>query len=461
MQDNRETLKNWVGFAREQGQGKRGMFAPRLSLWREIGAEDFPARRLCVKPEDAQPSFSCDIKGLDTYQIAVYNGFVAGEKGRNLLFPDRKAELGGSPCVCRMEDLTDPQEIEKIESCFNEKVPVAAHVPENGTQVRDTAGFAQGTPDTDTLQIKRLNLSLSPETLIVWIPAGCRLEKPLQIVNLCHGREPLFVQPHCRILLGQGAGLSLVHCTDSHIQSDVLANALTEIHMAPSSVLEFIQMQNVGDQCRIFHHIDAHLQADARLTLHRLTLNGGMSGNSTEINLSEPGARAQVFGLYLQDKMQKVDNRVKINHFAPNTYSRELFKGVMDDTAEAGFKGHVFVSPQAQQTEAYQSCRNLLVSPKAQVYAKPYLEIYADDVQCNHGVTVGQLDEDALFYMRCRGISAESARRLLMRAYADEILKEIGVEEIRLWLTSLVKRRFSGQLQACQDCVLSCTGGEC
>ncbi|MDE5762447.1 MAG: SufD family Fe-S cluster assembly protein, partial [Bacteroidales bacterium] len=101
------------------------------------------------------------------------------------------------------------------------------------------------------------------------------------------------------------------------------------------------------------------------------------------------------------------------------------------------------------------------VSPKAQANAKPYLEIYADDVQCNHGVTVGQLDEDALFYMRCRGIPTEAARRLLMRAYADEILKEVGVEALRGWLDSLVRKRFNGQLQACQDCVLACPERTC
>lgn len=464
MQTNNKTLENWVAFAKQQTAGRHGMFAPRLSLWQELAAEDFPLRRVCGQSDSAAGSmapFRCDIKGLDTFLIAVHNGFVAGEKGKNLLFAEKQARLGHEPCVCRLSDLTDTKDLEKFHKYFKESEPGEPCQTSKTASVRDTAGFAKGSKDSDTERIKRLNGSCRQDTLVVYLPAGYQLEKPLQIVNLCHDKEPLFVQPHCCILLEKGASASIVHCTDSHVQSDILANALTEIQLEADAHLDYVQMQNVGDLCKVFHHIDAQLSAKAKLSLHRITLNGGVSQNSTEINLTEPEADAEVFGLYLQDRKQKVNNTVKINHFAPRTRSRELFKGVMDDSSEASFKGHVFVSPQAQQTEAYQTCRNLLVSPKAQAYAKPWLEIYADDVQCNHGVTVGQLDEEALFYMRCRGISTDMARRLLMRAYADEILREIHVEELRLWLTSLVKQRFSGQLQACQDCVLACGGSQC
>lgn len=461
MQTNNKTLENWMAFAKQQTVGRHGMFAPRLSLWQELCADDFSTRKICSAAELPPMSFSCDIKGLDTSCIAVHNGFVTGERGKNLLFAEKKAGLGALPCVCRLSDLTEAQDLEKLHRYFKAPEPGVMEQTDRTTLVRDTAGFAKGGKNFETEQIKRLNAGCRQDTLVVYLPAGCRLEKPLQIINLCHDKESLFVQPHCLILLEKGASASIVHCTDSHMQSDILANALTEVQLEADSRLEYIQMQNVGDLCKIFHHIDANLQQKARLSLHRITLNGGLSQNSTEINLLEPEADAQVFGLYLQDRKQRIDNTVKINHFAPRTRSRELFKGVMDDSSEASFKGHVFVSPQAQQTEAYQTCRNLQVSPKAQAYAKPWLEIYADDVQCNHGVTVGQLDEEALFYMRCRGISTDMARRLLMRAYADEILREIHVEELRLWLTSLVKQRFSGQLHACQDCALACSGSQC
>ncbi|MCH5243859.1 MAG: Fe-S cluster assembly protein SufD [Lentimicrobiaceae bacterium] len=455
MQNNKD-MQQWAALAKSRMPAGRGMFLQHISLWRELGANDFLQRKMPLALTVPPPQFHCDIKSLDTHLVSVCNGFATGRAGQNLLFPEQKAALGDKPCVCRLSDLSEGER-NQLQAFFAHSETAA----KQSGKVRRTADFAEVRCEPDTEDFARLNRSFTPETLVVYLPAGCRLDKPLQIVNLCIGDEALFLQPHCLMLLEKGASLSLVHCTDSHPKADILANALTEIRLEPGASLEYIQMQNVGDRCKIFHQIQAEVLSGARLSLHRITLNGGITQNNTEVNLLQEGARAEVFGLYLQDREQKTDNRVKINHIAPQTYSRELFKGVMDDSAEAYFKGHVFVSPQAQQTEAYQSCRNLLVSPKAQAYAKPYLEIYADDVQCNHGVTVGQLDEDALFYMRCRGISADSARRLLMRAYADEILKEIGVEELRLWLTSLVKKRFSGQLQACQECILACPGGEC
>ena len=254
----------------------------------------------------------------------------------------------------------------------------------------------------------------------------------------------------------EGASLSLVECTDSHPKAEVMAHSLTEIRLEKEASLEYIQLQNVGDSCKVFHDLSVQQARSSRLASYNLTLNGGLTRNNLEVNLNQEEARAELLGLYLQDHEQMAKTQVKVNHKAPKTYSRELFKGVIDDSASAYFKGHVFVSPVADQTEAYQSNRNLLISPKAQAHAKPYLEIYADDVQCNHGVTVGQLDEDALFYMRCRGIPADTARRLLMRAYADEILKPISVDSLREWMTFLVKKRFSGQLQACEQCVLAC-----
>lgn len=354
--------------------------------------------------------FDCNIKGLDTHRITLCNGLMT-----------QAAEVEGLR-VCCFKDFT-----------AEEKAPIS----------------------------RVFKQDITPNTLVVRLFENHRLDKPLQLVNLCIGNEPLFLQPHCLVLLEKGASLHIVHCIDSHPQARVETNALTEIHMEAGARLEYIQMQNVGNACKVSNRWNAQLQEAAQLSMHLMTLNGGNTQNEAEIHLNEPHAKAEVFGLYLQDKDQRVSNNIRINHLAPQTFSRELFKGVLDDAARSYFKGHVYVASQAAQTEAYQTNRNLLVSGKAQAHAKPYLEIYADDVQCNHGVTVGQLDEEALFYMRCRGIPAEAARRLLMGAYADEILKQIGVESLRLWLNELVKKRFSGRLEACSECVLDCPDGSC
>ncbi len=448
--------------SRFDAAGAPGLFGEKISLWRETGARDFVERKRPQACPGLPRDFRCDIEGLDVEQILVYDGCVAGARGRNLLHPDQAAELGDQPCVCRLSDLeATPAHRAKLAPFF-EAAQKGLQPAQKRDSVRTTADFAQGGPDLGGREEQKwLNRALSEDTLLIYLPEGCRLQKPLQIVSLHHSEKPVFVATHCWILLEKGASLHLVQCTDSHPQAEVFAEGLVEMRLAEQAELEYIRMQNVGDRCKVFHQLDAHLKRASRLVTHFMTLNGGLTQNKVEINLTQPEAHADVFGLYLQDKKQQVSNDIKINHTAPRTYSRELFKGVLDDAARSYFKGHVFVHPEALQTEAYQNNRNLLVSAKAQANAKPYLEIYADDVQCNHGVTVGQLDEDALFYMRCRGISAESARRLLMRAYADEILKEVGVEELRLWLSSLVKKRFSGQLKACQECVLSCTGGEC
>lgn len=440
---------------------RTGMFGEKVSLWKEMGQTDFLLRSLPQACGCVSGKFRCDVHGLDVFQIMLYNGCVNGPQGKNLLFPEEKAQLDDRPCVCRLSDLEkNERNTAKLNGFFAEAEAGLRRREEN-RKVKTTADFAKGGREEKTEQSKWLNRALSEDVLVIYLPAGYRLEKPLQIVSLNHSGQPAFITTQCWVLLEEKASLSLVQCTDSEPNSDVLAHTLTEIRMLRGSHLENIQLQNVGNRCKIFHNLSAHLDQAACLTSYSLTLNGGMTQNNIEVNLDQSEAKAELLGLYLQDKQQMVNNCIKVNHYAPRTYSRELFKGVMDDSGQSFFKGHVFVSPEAEQTEAYQTNRNLLISSKAQAYAKPYLEIYADDVQCNHGVTVGQLDEDALFYMRCRGIPAAMARRLLMRAYADEILSPISVESVRDWMTFLVKKRFSGQLQACEECVLACSDKPC
>ncbi len=433
-----------------------GMFAETVSFWKELGAADFPRR---TRPEACRlfpENFRCDIQGLDVHQVLLYNGCICGPKGKNLLDPAQDAGLGRNACVCRLEDLADTEQNRTRLNAFFEEARQGLCTGKKESKVKTTADFARGGREAGIEQSKWLNRALCEDTLVVYLPKGFRLEKPLQIISLCHGEKPSFVLSRIWVLLEEGASLSLVECTDSNPKAEVLAHSLTEIRLEETASLEYIQLQNVGDGCKIFHDFNVQQERASNLSSYNLILNGGTTRNQLEVNLNQPEARADLLGLYLQDHEQKASTQVKVNHLAPKTCSRELFKGVVDDSASTFFKGHVFVSPAAEQTEAFQSNRNLLVSPKAQAHAKPYLEIYADDVQCNHGVTVGQLDETALFYMRSRGIAPALARRLLMRAYASEIIGSIRVESIKNWMEFLVKKRFSGQLQACEQCVLAC-----
>ena len=156
------------------------------------------------------------------------------------------------------------------------------------------------------------------------------------------------------------------------------------------------------------------------------------------------------------DKNQHVDNQVFIDHAVPDCTSNELFKGILDDHATAVFNGHILVRKDAQRTNAYQTNRNILLTDKATVNAKPFLEIYADDVKCSHGATVGQLDDNALFYIKSRGISEYNARLLLMYAFAAEVINEITIQPLKDRMDDLVKKRLRGELAVCDQCVLHC-----
>jgi Fe-S cluster assembly protein SufD len=190
--------------------------------------------------------------------------------------------------------------------------------------------------------------------------------------------------------------------------------------------------------------LQAEVNADAQLDIFLFNFGGSniaATKNNISINLISKNAQTNIYGLYLIDKHQKIHNEVEVRHNSPNTYSNQLFKGILDDSAQGKFYGHIFVNPQAQKIEARQNNRNILISPKAKFETKPFLEIYADDVKCSHGATVGQLDEQALFYLRQRGLSLRTARHLLMTAFASEITTHITSAQTREKINSLVAAR--------------------
>jgi Fe-S cluster assembly protein SufD len=174
------------------------------------------------------------------------------------------------------------------------------------------------------------------------------------------------------------------------------------------------------------------------------------------VNLAEPGAENQALGLFLVDSKQHADNYTYINHLVPDCTSSQLYKGILDEEATGAFNGKIHVWPDAQHTKAYQKNNNLLLTDTARMHTKPQLEIYADDVKCSHGATVGQLDPDAMFYLRSRGIPFDESRHLLMYAFADEVLKEIRLPALRERITHLVDKRLRGELSRCNNCKMKC-----
>ena len=241
---------------------------------------------------------------------------------------------------------------------------------------------------------------------------------------------------------------------DAHLSSETL---VSEIVLNENSSLELYVLQNVSNEASIQREFKIKQLADSRLKIVVITFNGGDIRNTYHIDLDGEGADTQVYGLYLIDKAQHVENHLKVNHNVPHCTSNEKFKGILDDEATGVFNGHVYVAPNAQKTDAHQNNSNILLTSKAKINSQPFLEIYADDVKCSHGTSTGQLDQESMFYMRQRGVSKANARILLMYAFAAEVSNHIGNAMLHEHIDDMIKRRLRGELSSCETCVLRCS----
>ncbi|MCX6245082.1 MAG: Fe-S cluster assembly protein SufD [Bacteroidetes bacterium] len=305
-----------------------------------------------------------------------------------------------------------------------------------------------------------LNTAFAQDGIFIYVPDGVHSPKPIQLINVIHHDENLFLQSRNLILLGKNARLSLVHCDDSYNHQASFSNIVTEVHLDEGAFLDHYKLQNLNNNSTLISNTDFQLEKGAELASTFITLNGGMLRNNTNVLFNGPDGTANIHGLYLMDRKQHIDNHVFVDHLAPGCISKEMFKGILDENASGVFNGHVLVRKDAQKTNAYQSNRNILLTDTAKVNSKPFLEIYADDVKCSHGSTTGQLDTEAMFYLMQRGIGPESARMLLMFAFANEIVGKIAIPELRHRIEDMIKKRLQGELQICEQCVLHCSTPE-
>ena len=241
--------------------------------------------------------------------------------------------------------------------------------------------------------------------------------------------------------------------------NDSLANNDTNlvIELNENASLQFYLIQNLNDEAKINRTIQVKQAPNSRLSMVIISFNGGNVANNITVDLDGEGAEFRAYGLYLVDKKQHIENYLKINHNVPHCTSEERFKGILDDEATAVFNGHVYVAPNAQKTDAQQNNSNIILTSTAKVNSRPFLEIYADDVKCSHGTSTGQLDQEALFYMRQRGISKANARMLLMYAFAAEVSNHIDNADLHEQIDDMIKRRLRGELTSCENCVLRCS----
>ncbi|MBQ1408913.1 MAG: Fe-S cluster assembly protein SufD [Bacteroidales bacterium] len=303
---------------------------------------------------------------------------------------------------------------------------------------------------------EKINASNYEDGVFIYIPDGTLYNPTFQIVNIIDSKEPIFVQTRNLVVVGKRATLTLLQCDDSIGDSRSMSNNVTEIFAGLEAQVQHYKLQNMNDMSGLLNHSYAQLEEKAVFSNSVVTLNGGHIRNHAEVNMLDEHCRVDANGLYLIDKEQQSDNYIFVNHAKPNCQSHALYKGIMDDSAHATFNGHVLVSDGAVKTEAYQTNRNILLTDKATVQSKPFLEIYNDDVKCSHGSTTGQIDELAMFYIRSRGISERTARTMLLYAFCDEVIQKIGYEPLRNRLSDMVKQRLHGELTPCSECALHC-----
>lgn len=294
-----------------------------------------------------------------------------------------------------------------------------------------------------------LNTALMEDGAFLHVAAGAVIEQPLLLLFVAVPTAvPTAVFPRNLVIVGENAQASFIEHYVTLGAGAHFTDAVTEVAVRQGAVVEHYKLQQENDET--FH--TALLQVEqARgsvYTSHNHAFGGSLVRNDLNIVLNGEGAEATLNGLYLTGGTQLVDNHSVIEHAKPHCNSRELYKGILDDRSRAVFSGKIHVHKDAQKTDAIQSNQNLLLSDDATVDTKPQLEIYADDVRCTHGATVGQLDENGIFYLRARGISKENAHLLMIHAFAGEVVEAIKLEALRKQVTQLVNERLQNGVES-------------
>lgn len=301
-----------------------------------------------------------------------------------------------------------------------------------------------------------LNTAIAYDGIFIYVEEGVVLDRPIQIVNIVQSSDDIFNQHRNLIVVEKNAQMTMIICDHALSPQRFLTNAVTEVSVGENANFNIIRVQNEHNNAGKITHTFINQERGSYSSSNNITLHGGLVRNNTYHLLNGEGAETSSNGLFLADKFQHVGNYVSVDHFKPKCTSNQLFKGVLDDMSNGTFNGRIYVHPDAQNSNAYQRNNNILLTDDARMNTKPHLEIYADDVKCSHGATVGQLDEEVLFYLRSRGISKREATMMLMFGFAHEVIQNISVVPLRERLDNLVMQRLRGELSQCASCMVKC-----
>ena len=287
-----------------------------------------------------------------------------------------------------------------------------------------------------------LNTALANDGVVIRVPANVTVDQPIILRFITDARKANTVsQPRNLIVVGKNAEIMLAESYRTLGNGSSFVNAVTEIVLDRDARMQYYKVQNETEKAYHIGTTQVSQSDNTHFYSAIVTLNGNFIRNNLNIRLNGQYAEAYMYGLYMPNGRQHVDNHTLVDHAMPNSYSNELYKGILDDNSTGVFNGKIYVRPDAQKTNAYQSCKNVVLSPGASMNTKPQLEIFADDVKCSHGTTTGQLNDEALFYMRSRGIPKEAARTLLLYAFSQDVLSQIKIQPIREYLERVVTEK--------------------
>ncbi|WP_294079439.1 Fe-S cluster assembly protein SufD [Proteiniphilum sp. UBA5384] len=372
-----------------------------------------------VNPYDA---FKCDVPNLSTYTYFLINDRYYDKAPQSESLPE-------GVFVGSLQQFS-----KEFPGQFETHYAKIADMADNGTVAYNTMFVQDG--------------------FVVYVPKNVEVEKPLQLINILRGGVDLNVNRRILIIAEENAHVKILAC--DHAVDDVhfVVTQVTEISADVSAQVDFYELEENSEKVTRLSNLFSEQKENSNVVTSGITLHNGYTRNNYRFRILGEHAEAHAGGLAICDKTQHIDNFAFLDHAVPNCTSNELFKNVLKDRATGVFCGKILVERDAQKTQAYQTNRNLVSSDTAQMFSKPQLEIYADDVKCSHGLTTGQLDEDALFYMRARGIDKEEARLLLMVAFTRDVVDMVRIPVLQERLISLIDKRFRGELMRCGNCAV-------
>lgn len=307
---------------------------------------------------------------------------------------------------------------------------------------------------TEDDAITALNTMLAQDGLLVYVPKNVKLDRAVQVINILRSDVDLMVNRRVLIILEQGAEAKFLFCDDSADDRHFLTTQVIEAYVDENASLDLYCLEETHVKNTRVSNVYIEQQAYSRVNHNVITLHNGVTRNKLDLVFKGEGAECFANGCVIADKTQRVDNNTLIDHQVPHCTSNELYKYVLDDDAVGAFAGRVLVRHDAQKTNSQETNNTLVAAKTARMYTQPELEIYADDVKCAHGCTVGQLNDAAMFYMRQRGISEKEAKLLLEFAFVNEVIDKMELAPLRERLHILVEKRFRGELNKCEGCRL-------